>query len=107
MDDKQALSMVTRCTQEIESLHKEIKYLRPQAEAYDAIRQILGMTSRGNSSMGSTDSSDVLWLLRQEKSKLEHDIKLSNDTSELTNIMKRMDPIAASVKVVRTDADLG
>lgn len=74
MNDKQALEMMNRCEHAIESLRKQIAYLEPQAQAYDSIRQILGMTSRVNSSsMGMGE--DALWVIRKERQKLEAKIK--------------------------------
>ena len=73
MHDKTALEMMNRCKQEIESLRKQIAYLEPQAEAYDAIRQILGLTKRNNSSVGMGE--DIGWILHKEIERIEAQIK--------------------------------
>ena len=59
MDDKEAVEMMQRCKNEIMSLRVEIGHLRPKAEAYDDISQILSLLPRRSQGM----SEDVVWAL--------------------------------------------
>jgi len=59
MNDKEAVEMMQRCKNEIMSLRAEISHLRPKAEAYDDISQILSLLPRRSQSMGE----DVVWTL--------------------------------------------
>ena len=59
MDDKEAIDMMRRCKNEIVSLRTEIGHLRPKAEAYDDISQILSLLPRRSQGMGE----DVVWTL--------------------------------------------
>ncbi len=59
MDDKEAVEMMQRCKNEIMSLRVEIGHLRPKAEAYDDISQILSLLPRRSQGMGE----DVVWTL--------------------------------------------
>lgn len=59
MNDKEAIEMMQRCKIEIVSLRAEIDRLRPKAEAYDDISQILSLLPRRSQGMGE----DVVWTL--------------------------------------------
>ena len=59
MDDKEAIDMMQLCKNEIVSLRAEISHLRPKAEAYDDISQILSLLPRRSQGMGE----DVVWTL--------------------------------------------
>lgn len=72
MDSRQTLHILNSAVLEIENLRLQIKHLKPQSEAYDAIRQILGLTSRDT--MGVAVQPDMLWALRSECSALETEI---------------------------------
>lgn len=48
MHNKEALDMMLRCKEEIASLRLTNDRLRPKAEAYDVIAQILGLLPRGS-----------------------------------------------------------
>lgn len=62
MNDKEAVDMMQRCETEIVSLRARIDYLKPKAEAYDAILVILDLLP-GRRSEGA--GVDVLWTLRR------------------------------------------
>ena len=82
MDDREVVQMMIRCQEEIESLQRRVQYLTPQVEAYDAIRQVLGLTRR-NSMGSSNEGESVLWLLRDARKRLEASIELADANEAL------------------------
>lgn len=62
MNQIDTIQMMERCAEEIAALRKQLDALRPRAEAFDAVQQILGM-ARGNSSAGYGE--DLLWRLKK------------------------------------------
>jgi hypothetical protein len=59
MNDKEAIDMMQRCKHEIISLRQEIDHLRPRAEAYESVAQVLALLPRKNVGM----SEDMVWIL--------------------------------------------
>lgn len=59
MNDKEAIEMMKRASEEIKSLRRTIDHLAPKADAYDAIRQMQDLMPRRSQGMGE----DVAWLL--------------------------------------------
>lgn len=59
MTDREAVEMMQRCKVEIVSLRRERDHLRPKAEAYDVVAQILSLLPQPSICMGE----DVLWTL--------------------------------------------
>ncbi len=62
MDDKEAIQMMQRVSEEIKSLRRTIEQLAPKADAYDAIRQLQHMMPRPSQGMGE----DLAWKLDRE-----------------------------------------
>lgn len=71
MYDKEALKFMERCSLEIQGLRNEIDYLKPKAEAFDCIKQILGYNKLG----GMTSSEDLVWVLKKEMEKIKDKLK--------------------------------
>lgn len=59
MQGKEAIDMMQRCKHEIISLRQEIGRLRPKAEAYDSIAQVLALLPQRSVGM----SEDMVWML--------------------------------------------
>lgn len=59
MNDKEAIEMMQRCKNEIASLRREICRLRPKADAYDSVAQVLSLLPRPSVGMGE----DMVWML--------------------------------------------
>ncbi len=59
MNDKEAIDMMQRCKHEIISLRREIDHLRPRAEAYESVAQVLALLPRKSVGMGE----DMVWML--------------------------------------------
>ena len=47
MENAEVLQLIHRCTSEIKDLRKQIDYLQPKAEAYDALLTVLRMVPHG------------------------------------------------------------
>lgn len=67
MQDREAIEMMRRCQDEIQSLRFEINRLRPKAEAYDSIAQILALLPRPSQGM----SQDIIWTLDKRIREIE------------------------------------
>lgn len=67
MGDKEAIDMMQRCKQEIVSLKREIERLRPKAEAYDSVAQVLALLPRQSMGMGE----DIVWILDKRIREIE------------------------------------
>lgn len=61
MSDQEAIEMMNRCKHEIVSLKAHIERLRPKADAYDNIAQLLAMLPRQSVGMGE----DLVWVLEK------------------------------------------
>ena len=61
MDDREAREMMQRCIEELRQLRKQVEVLQPQAEAYQAIVQILGLLPRPSQGYGE----DLVWRLQK------------------------------------------
>ena len=69
MNDKEAVDMMQRCKNEILSLRAEIGRLRPKAEAYESVAQILSLLPRRSQGMGE----DVVWTLDKRVREIEQE----------------------------------
>ncbi|MDE2022101.1 MAG: hypothetical protein KGI71_04320 [Patescibacteria group bacterium] len=67
MDDREAKEMMQRSIAEIEMLRREVGQLRPQAEAYQAITQILSLLPQKSQGYGE----DLVWKLRKRIEELD------------------------------------
>ena len=67
MNDKEAIKMMQRCKHEIMGLREEVKRLRPKADAYDSVAQILALLPRPNECV----SEDMVWLLDKRINEFE------------------------------------
>lgn len=59
MSNREAVDMMQRCKHEIARLRRDVEYLTPKAEAYDALCAVIGILpkkSRG-------ESIDLIWSL--------------------------------------------
>lgn len=60
MEDKEAIEMMQRCSQEIKFLRRQVDALTPMAEAYDVLaKTINSLSPRQGQGMGE----DVAWML--------------------------------------------
>ena len=80
MHDKEALEMMIRCKNEIEILRNQISVLKPKADAYDAITQVLGLLPRPSQGRGE----DVVWIIERESRKISD--KLTSEKSDLDGL---------------------
>ena len=67
MDDREAKEMMQRCVNEFEAMRGEISRLRPQAEAYQAITQILSLLPQKSQGYGE----DIVWILKKRITEVE------------------------------------
>lgn len=74
MHDKEAIEMMQRCKHEIASLRREIDRLRPKAEAYESIAQVLALLPRGSQGMGE----DLVWTLDKRIREIEQSMANAN-----------------------------
>lgn len=61
METREAIEMMQRCRDEIQSMQERIKYLAPRAEAYEVLRNVVMMQNRGGEGMPM--GQDVVYLL--------------------------------------------
>lgn len=62
MEDKEAVQMIQRCIEELQTQRNVINRLQPQAEAYEVIRDVVRMTPKPSQGMGE----DLIWQLRRK-----------------------------------------
>lgn len=67
MTDWEAKEMMQRCKHEFLSLRREIDRLRPKADAYETVAQILALLPRPSVGM----SEDLVWVLDKRIKELE------------------------------------
>lgn len=67
MTDRDTADMIQRCIEEIEGQRREIATLRPRAEAYTTITQILGLLPQPSQGYGE----DLVWRLKRELAELQ------------------------------------
>lgn len=67
MNDKEAIEMMRRCKEEISSLRREVERLRPKAEAYDSVAQVLALLPRSSRGEGI----DMVWMLDKRIREIE------------------------------------
>lgn len=67
MEDKEAVDMMQRCMHEIEAQRQVIARMRPNAEAYEIIRGIVGMLPKPSEAYGE----DLVWILRKRIQELQ------------------------------------
>ena len=70
MENTEVLQLIRRCTDEIKTLRKQIDYLKPKAEAYEAMLVILQLVPRGGM-MG--EGEDLVWLLDRKVRDIENE----------------------------------
>lgn len=72
MTEQEAIKMMRRCKNEIAALRREIDCLRPKADAYNSIAQVLSLLPQPSSmSMGE----DMVWMLDQRIREIEETAK--------------------------------
>lgn len=71
MNNRDALQMLDRVQGEIQALRHQVAELAPKAEAYDALRVVLGLIPQPSQGYGE----DILWVIKQGRTKLEQEIK--------------------------------
>lgn len=59
--------MIQRCIEEIEGLRRRLAIAEPKAEAYDTLRQVLGLLPRANQGFGE----DMVWRLKLQLKELD------------------------------------
>lgn len=67
MNDKEAIEMMQRCKHEIMDLRREIDRLRPKAEAYESVAQVLALLPQQSRGM----SEDMVWALDKRIREIE------------------------------------
>ena len=67
--NREAIEMMTRCKQEIQSLRAQIDRLRPKAKAYDNLAIVLSLLPRQSVGMGE----DLVWVLDKRMRELKPD----------------------------------
>lgn len=67
MSNREAVEMMTRCKQEIQSLRAQIERLKPKADAYDNIAIVLALLPRQSVGMGE----DMVWVLDKRMRELK------------------------------------
>lgn len=71
MDDKEAIQMMERASDEIKSLRRRIDVLAPKAEAYDSMTTLIGLLPRRSHGEGQ----DVAWMLDKRIGELKEAAK--------------------------------
>jgi len=69
MNNREAIEMMTRCKQEIQSLRAQIDRLKPKADAYDNLVIVLGLLPRPSIGM----AEDMVWVLDKRMRELKPD----------------------------------
>lgn len=59
IDNREALQMMARCKEEIQTLRAQIEHLKPKADAYDNLAIVLNLLPRQSVGMGE----DLVWVL--------------------------------------------
>jgi hypothetical protein len=67
MEDKEAIEMMRRCKDEIQLLRDEIGRLRPKADAYDSLAQVLSLLPRPSVGAGE----DIVWRIDRRIREIE------------------------------------
>jgi hypothetical protein len=67
MNDREAIEMMQRCKHEIIGLRQEIDRLRPKAEAYESVAQVLALLPQRSVGM----SEDMVWALDKRIREIE------------------------------------
>lgn len=69
MQDTETLQLLRVCREEIVALRRQVDELMPRAEAFESIRQVLGMIPRASGGF----SPDILWLLNKRIEEVQAD----------------------------------
>jgi hypothetical protein len=69
INNREAIEMMTRCKQEIQSLRAQIDRLKPKADAYDNLAIVLSLLPRQSIAMGE----DLVWVLDKRMRELKSD----------------------------------
>lgn len=67
MEDKEAIEMMNRCIDEIQTQRRIVEHLSPKAEAYEVIRDIVRMQPRATQGYGE----DLVWRLKKKIEELQ------------------------------------
>lgn len=67
MNDKEAIDMMHRCIDEIETQRRIVEHLSPKAEAYEVIRDIVRMGPKQTQGYGE----DLVWRLKKKIAELQ------------------------------------
>lgn len=67
MQDKEAIDMMHRCIEEIETQRRLVERLSPKAEAYEVIRDIVRMHPHMTQGYGE----DLVWRLKKKIAELQ------------------------------------
>lgn len=78
MEDKEAIEMMNRCIDEIETQRRIVKHLQPQAEAYEVIRDIVRMSPKQSQGYGE----DLVWRLKKKIAELQPKPEVANAQPE-------------------------
>lgn len=67
MNNLEAIEMMQRCKHELMALRREVDRLRPKAEAYESVAQILALLPQQSVGM----SEDLIWILDKRIREIE------------------------------------
>jgi len=67
MEDKEAIDMMQRCIDEIETQRRIVEHLSPRTEAYEVIRDIVRMQPQRTQGYGE----DLVWRLKKRIEELQ------------------------------------
>ena len=67
MQDKEAIEMMQRCIDEIETQRRIVNHLSPKAEAYEVIRDIVRISPKATQGYGE----DLVWRLKRKIEELQ------------------------------------
>jgi hypothetical protein len=67
VDNKEAIDMMQRCVEELETQRRIVQHLQPQAEAYEVIRDIVRMSPKQTQGYGE----DLVWRLKKKIAELQ------------------------------------
>ncbi|GGH36252.1 hypothetical protein SAMN05444007_108241 [Cribrihabitans marinus] len=70
MEKQEAVEMMERASSEIKNLRAQVAELRPRAEAFDAVQNVLGLTC--SKSLGYTE--DWAWMLDKRAAELKAEL---------------------------------
>lgn len=69
MDDNEAIEMMSRCSTEIKDQRRQIELLKPNAEAFEVLKSVVGLMPTTSQGYGE----DIAWRLDKRIEELKRD----------------------------------